>query len=70
MQISKYDLCDSCREIHWRQTNGMISSMSIGDFLDLPAYNTAYAVLNNAVLEYLNDGGCSSCKSLLRRALL
>jgi TPR repeat protein len=73
MKILKYDLCGSCRKIQWRMNDGNLSGMTLEEFISSPGYNTpmAYIPGNHALLLYLvENNGCESCVSLLKRATL
>jgi len=52
--------------------DGKPSDLSVEDFLDSKGYNNpmgGFIIGNHAVLCYLEEnGGCSTCVSLLRRA--
>lgn len=69
MRISKYDLCGSCRKIRPRMNDGSLGD-PLEEFLEYPTYSTMPDMMNKGLLFYLeNDGGCSSCISMVRRAL-
>ena len=70
MKLTKSDLCGTCLNIRHRMSNGSLS-LSIEEWLECQGYKTAFGVsdINNTILYYLQeDGGCNSCKTVLRNA--
>ena len=60
--ISKYDLCDSCRKI-------LIGENTIEKFLDdFEDHPLAVAIYKGISYALKEEGGCSKCKSLLELA--
>jgi len=71
MKMTKYELCDSCREICLFTSSEGID-ISIEDFLDGNGYNQplGYLMGNQMVLQCLQeDGGCSRCITLFELAI-
>jgi len=73
MRISKYDLCDACREIRPSTKDGNSSGLTAEELLDSQGYNDpggyVYIMVNQGILLNLtNGGGCPRCISLLKRA--
>ena len=73
MKISKNDLCSKCRNIRPKlnSANGPTLGDPLEVLLESKGYDmpNGYMFINPAILTYLEeDGGCSSCISLLKRA--
>jgi len=71
MQITKEQLCDSCRKLHPVTSEGKPWKESVEDLLMLDAYKhpAKYIGINYTILTTLEDnGGCSRCIDLLNRA--
>jgi len=70
-KISKYDLCEKCRQIRLIPAGEKLPELSAGGFLDGIGYNQpmGYIAGNMMLLSHLETkGGCTSCINLLRRA--
>jgi len=71
-KISKYDLCNSCRSLRPRMSDGSLG-YSIEEMIDGKGYastnSMAIYMINESILTYLKeDGGCSKCIDIARRA--
>jgi len=73
VEISKYDLCDSCREIYTGDGNITIESFIDGELYqhlaNKPEYTAMVWKIHRGILEDLERyGGCSDCINLLSQA--
>ena len=69
-KISKYDLCENCRQIYLNLPDD--EKVTCGEMLDSETYNQPgvyYWIMNVMLLGHLETkGGCPSCINLVKRA--
>jgi hypothetical protein len=71
-RISKSDLCSSCLQTRYKMDNGSLS-MTAAEVIDCAGYQepTIGVMMGNTSLRMClrEGGGCSSCKSVVERAM-
>jgi hypothetical protein len=69
-QISKYDLCDSCRKIRPKKDDGSLNE-SLEWWLDSPGYKgepMARVMVNKVMVLWLQENsGCNRCINLVQQ---
>ena len=70
MSLSKNDLCEPCRKIRRTMDGGEKFEYTVGEELDLMANNPMNFMFYGAFPDLLKqNGGCSACVSMARRAV-
>jgi len=71
MNLSKFDLCESCRDIRYKMGDGSPCPNTWGEILDKASTNPmGLFLVKGTVLNIAEQGlGCPTCVSLVQRAV-